>query len=1051
MSENNTLNNLFENISSSSLATESDCVQKCLKQLNNDYPAQAIYHRAEQLLLAARGNNDQQSLVDRFLQEYQLDSKEGVLLMSIAEALLRIPDQHTQDLLLQEKLTSANWQQHLLNSDSLLVNLSTSALYVTGKLEAPLTNPDPETTWFPIYQQLLARLGAPLIRTALTQAMQQLAYQFVIAESIKEAVQLGSEQPAYCYSFDMLGEAALTANDAQCYFDAYSNAIDALAQQTNANKDNLFGRANLSIKLSALSPRYEPLQQHRVIKEISQRLLLLAKQARSAGIFLTLDAEEAYRLQLSLQIFYNVFCDVELNGWSGFGLALQAYQKSAMAVIEWLAELARQQQRTIPLRLVKGAYWDTEIKYAQQHGLADYPVFTSKSTTDVSYLACAQLIFKQGEVFYPQFASHNALTLAAIAELAKPYGTDQRFEFQRLYGMGEQIYTEIVDNPGWNIPCRVYAPVGCYQELLPYLVRRMLENGANNSFVNQFKQTDISVQELLGDPVLELRNQQSDTVNIPLPSEIYSQRKNSTGLNPGDLRVLQSLEKQLQEFEEQQWTAAPIINGESHSGEQLLVSNPVDQRLSPGTVIYAEAEQIKQAVESANNAFQHWRLCAVKQRAACLLKAADLIEEKRLELVSLCMREGGRTVSDALSEVREAVDFCRYYAQTAITQFAQPEVFPGPTGEENYLSYQGRGVFVCISPWNFPIAIFIGQMTAALAAGNTVIAKPASQTVLTAMRCIQILHEAGIPTDVLQFVPTSGANIMQHCLSDAHIAGVAFTGSSVTAQMINQQLAKHQIIVPLIAETGGQNVMIVDNSALLQQVVIDAVYSAFNSAGQRCSALRVLFLQEAIADQVVELLIGAMHELVIGDPQQFNTDIGPVINQQAVDALNHHRQRMQEEAHILYQCKLSGDHYQYGNYFPPCLIELEQFSQLTEEVFGPVLHVIRYQTGQLEQVINTVNASRYGLTLGIHSRLEKTINTIKQTARVGNIYVNRNMIGAVVGSQPFGGMGLSGTGPKAGGPNYLKRFAVEQTVSVNTTAIGGNVSLLNKRNVHGIT
>ncbi len=1030
------LNNLFDAVHSNYLAAEPECVQACLKQLNSEYPAQAIYNRAEQLLLAARGNNDQQSLVDSFLQEYQLDSKEGVLLMSIAEALLRIPDQHTQDLFLQEKLTSANWQQHLLNSDSLLVNLSTSALYVTSQLEVPLTNPDPETTWFPIYQQLLSRLGVPLIRTALKQAMQQLAYQFVIAESIEDAVQRGTELPVYCYSFDMLGEAALTANDAQCYFDAYSNAIDVLAQQADSSEGDLFTQANLSIKLSALSPRYEPLQQQRVIKEISQRLLLLAKQARKAGIFLTLDAEEAYRLQLSLKIFQTVFCAAELDGWSGFGLALQAYQKSAMAVIEWLAALARQQQRCIPLRLVKGAYWDTEIKYAQQHGLADYPVFTSKSATDVSYLACTQLIFKQGEVFYPQFASHNALTLAAIAELAKQHGVDQHFEFQRLYGMGEQVYAEIVENPDWQIPCRIYAPVGCYQELLPYLVRRMLENGANNSFVNQFKQTEISVQVLLDDPVIEINNRPSNTGQIPLPSELYAERKNSAGLNLGDLSVLQSLKKQLQDFSEQQWFAAPIINSESCSGEQRLVANPADQRSSPGTVIYTETEQIKQAIESATSAFQQWRLCTVEQRAACLLKAADLIEIKRLEFVSLCISEGGRTVSDALSEVREAVDFCRYYAQTAI--------LPGPTGEENCLSYQGRGVFVCISPWNFPIAIFIGQITAALVAGNTVITKPASQTVLTAMRCIQILHEAGIPTDVLQFIPASGTNIMQHCLSDLRIAGVAFTGSSSTAQAINQQLANNEIIVPLIAETGGQNVMIADNSALLQQVVIDAIHSAFNSAGQRCSALRVLFLQDEIADQVIELLIGAMHELVIGNPQQLNTDIGPVINQQAVDTLNQHRQRMQEEAHIVYQCKLDSEH-QHGSFFAPCLVELTELSQLTEEIFGPVLHIIRYKTGQLEQVINSINASRYGLTLGIHSRIEKTINTIQRTVCVGNIYVNRNMIGAVVGSQPFGGMGLSGTGPKAGGPNYLKRFAVEQAVSINTVAIGGNAALLNKQ------
>ena len=1036
---------LLHAIHSTCLADENACLHSCLKRIASNYPAQAIQRRAKQLLQKARHHSGGQSLIDSFLQEYQLDSNEGVLLMGIAEALLRIPDPHTQDVFLQEKLTSANWQQHLLNSDSLLVNLSTSALYVTGKLEAPLSHPEPETAWFPVYQRLLSRLGAPLIRAAIKQAMQQLADQFVIAESIEDTLQSAIKHPAYRYSFDMLGEAALTADDAQRYFDAYSSAIEALAGQTSTANASLYSQANLSIKLSALSPRYEPLQHLRAIREISQRLLLLARQAREAGIYLTLDAEEAYRLQLSLKIFETVYRAHELDGWPGFGLAVQAYQKSALAVIEWLAELSQQHGRCIPVRLVKGAYWDSEIKAAQQQGLSDYPVFTCKSATDVSYLACAQRLLEMGEYFYPQFASHNALTLSAILEMTRQCDYGHAFEFQRLYGMGEQIYTEIIGHPDWNIPCRVYAPVRRYQELLPYLVRRMLENGANNSFVNQIKQTDISLEMLLHDPVIELQQQKPATRWLALPGDLYPDRKNSAGLNLGDLHVLQSLEQQLQALADKQWNTIPIINGQACPGKPKPVTNPANHQLTIGRIVLADAAHIKQAVHVADTAFQDWRLCPVEQRAEYLLKAADYLEENRLELVSLCMREAGRTLSDALSEVREAVDFCRYYACTAIAQFARSIDLPGPTGEHNSLSYQGRGVFICISPWNFPIAIFLGQVVAALVSGNTVIAKPASATVLTAMRCMQLLHASGIPGDVLQCVPCSGQHLLQHCLSDARIAGVAFTGSTDTAQIINQQLARHKSIVSLIAETGGQNVMIADNSALLQQVVIDAIQSAFNSAGQRCSALRVLFVQAQIADQVIESLIGAMHELVIDDPGQLQTDIGPVINQHAVQMLTQHQQRMQGEAKLLYQCKLT-ENTRSGSFFAPCLIELNDFTQLTEEIFGPVLHLIRYDTGQLVQVINTVNASRYGLTLGIHSRLDKTINTIIRRARVGNIYVNRNMIGAVVGSQPFGGMGLSGTGPKAGGPDYLKQFAVEQTVSLNTAAIGGNAALLN----HGL-
>ncbi len=1038
MTESNHLDKLFAAIQTNSLADQTTCVQRSLKQLGQDYPQRAINDKARQLLLNVRNNHKQQSLAEQFLKEYQLSSDEGILLMGIAEALLRIPDHHTQDQFLQEKLTSANWQKHLLNSDSFLVNLSTSALYVTGRLQAPLNDNPANTAWFPIYNQLFTRLGAPLIRTALKQAMQQLAYQFVIAETIESALPVSQQQPGVSYSFDMLGEAALTANDAQGYFDAYAHAIDVLSKQNSAG--DLYSRSNLSIKLSALSPRYEPLQHQRAVADISQRLLMLVQKAREANVFITLDAEEAYRLQLSLIIFQTVYSHAALSNWPGFGLAVQAYQKCSIDVIHWLAELSRMHGRTIPVRLVKGAYWDTEIKFAQQHGLSDYPVFTVKSATDLSYLACAEVLFSQDKLFYPQFASHNVLTLAAITELAA-YHHHPRYEFQRLHGMGEQIFAEIMSHHNWNIPCRIYAPVGQYQELLPYLVRRMLENGANNSFVNQFNQATSDLDALLSDPVVLLRQQPDVQCNLGKPEQIYQGRKNSSGLDLGNLGLIHSLNRQLRQLASRQWQAYALVDGKPCTGQATTIINPADQSDCIGHVRVASQEHIAQAIDCASAAFPSWNRTGVQQRASCLTNAADLLEHNRIELAALCMREGGRTLSDTLSEIREAVDFCRYYAKIAVKQFSEPLVLPGPTGEENQLSYQGRGVIVCISPWNFPIAIFTGQITAALAAGNTVIAKPASATVLTALRCIEILHQAGIPNGVLNFVPANGADFMQHCLSDKRIAGVAVTGSTTTAQAIHQKLAKRQMIVPLIAETGGQNAMIADNSALVQQVVIDAVDSAFNSAGQRCSALRVLFIQEETSDQVIELLIGAMQELVIGNPQQFDTDIGPVINQQALDSLHLHLQRMQQHARILYQCKLNDAH-QHGYFFAPCLIELDSFSQLTEEIFGPVLHLVRYQADQLEHIIEQINAGRYGLTLGVHSRLDNTINTVRQLARVGNLYVNRNMIGAVVGTQPFGGMGLSGTGPKAGGPNYLKRFAVEQTVSINTTAIGVNPSLL---------
>jgi RHH-type transcriptional regulator, proline utilization regulon repressor / proline dehydrogenase / delta 1-pyrroline-5-carboxylate dehydrogenase len=1018
------------------LADENQIIAGLLAQLGT-YDPVIVSDCAKTLVNAVRAKNDRQSPIEAFLREYQLNSQEGIVLMGIAEALLRIPDSRTQDLFLQEKLTHADWQNHLQHSDSFLVNLSSQALLFTRQFEERVLLS--ERHWLPVFEKLLSRMGAPLIRSALKQVMHYLAEQFVFEDSIQEALQRSGQDEVYRYSFDMLGEAALTATDAERYYQSYLSAIVTLAE--HAPSADIYANPGISVKLSALCPRYEPLQHVRAVKELTDKLLVLAQKARTANISITVDAEESERLDMSLDIFAAVFTHPDLSGWSGLGLAVQAYQKRALSVIHWLASLAENQHKKIPLRLVKGAYWDSEIKRAQENGLNNYPVFTHKSATDISYLACSQLILSRSDVFYPQFATHNAHTLAAVYQSGKQH---PGYEFQRLHGMGEPLYREIIEIQLWHSTCRIYAPVGHYHELLPYLVRRLLENGANTSFINQIDQPNVSVEELIRDPVERVKVSMKSP-QIVLPSALYGEhRLNSQGLNLADPDLLKQLQQNLNNLADKHWQASPLINGRRYSGEQHPVCNTCDNRLTVGDVIYADKEAIEQTLKGAAQAFTEWRLSPVTTRSDCLQKAAGLLEQHRLELVSLCIREGGRTIKDALAEVREAVDYCRYYAQSARELFGDPIKLASPTGEENRLYHYGRGVFVCISPWNFPIAIFIGQVTATLAAGNTVIAKPASQTALTAMRCVELLHQAGIPESVLQFLPASGSLTGQYLITDPRVAGVVFTGSTETAQFINRKLAQHhQAIVPLIAETGGQNVMIADSSALLEQLVQDAIVSAFNSAGQRCSALRVLFVQQDIADKTIAMLMGAMKELTLGDPGIYQIDIGPVIDHAALAPLNLHLEQMQQQAKLLYQLPLY-DSLRHGSFFPPSLIEISSLSQLTQEVFGPVLHLIRYRASELDQVIDAVNATGYGLTLGIHSRIDANIKAIQQRVKVGNIYVNRNMIGAVVGVQPFGGMGLSGTGPKAGGPDYLRRFAVEQTVTTNTAAIGGNTSLLVK-------
>ncbi len=1024
------------------LADETAHLQLLLPQATLDASAtQRVHDMAHHLVSAARKENATHVGLDAFLREYDLSSQEGVLLMCLAEALLRIPDAETADKLIRDKLSQGEWDTHWGHSHSLLVNASTWGLMLTGSIVKLNTTSDDELG--SLWQHLVAKSGAPMIRLAIKQAMYIMAQQFVMASDIKQAherSQLPTYQ-AYRYSYDMLGEAALSAQDSERYFAAYMAAIQSLGQ--TAQEADLFSRPSISVKLSALHPRYEYAQRERVLKELAPRILTLTQHASRVNIGVTLDAEEADRLELSLDVFATVFNDASLKNYQGFGLAVQAYQKRALCVLDWLASLARQQHRRIPVRLVKGAYWDTEIKRAQVQGLAGYPVFTCKAATDVSYLVCARCLLAARDAFYPQFATHNAHTVAYILEQA---GNARDFEFQRLHGMGEALYGELVESDKFNIACRVYAPVGNETDLLPYLVRRLLENGANTSFVHRLADEKTSIETIISDPVQEI-NSVKNILNgrVPLPMHLYGDaRRNSRGINFADTLEINKLHEALHEPLTRYWQAAPIVGGQAMPGVPIPVFDPSDKRREVGGVILADAAMVDEALWRADHAAHHWDNTPATMRADILCRAADIFEQRYAEFIALCVREGGKTIPDAAAEVREAVDFCRYYALLAQRDFAAPTTLPGPTGESNQLSLHGRGVFVCISPWNFPLAIFIGQITAALAAGNTVIAKPASQTPLIAAHAVRVLHEAGVPSDVLHFLPGKGDVVGRILINDSRVAGVAFTGSTETARFINQTLATRSgPIVPLIAETGGQNAMIADSSALVEQLVIDVMHSAFNSAGQRCSALRVLFVQDDIAPRVLHALKGAMDELQIGNPALLTTDIGPVIDAAAQSTLYDHVRYMRTstQATLIHQLTLP-ESTQHGSFFAPCVFEINDLRQLDHEVFGPCLHVIRYAADKLDDVIDAINNTGYGLTLGIHSRIEETVRHIQQRIRVGNVYVNRNMIGAVVGVQPFGGEGLSGTGPKAGGPHTLLRFATERVMSVNTTAVGGNAALL---------
>ena len=984
-----------------------------------------IEQLAKRLVREVRSQRTRASGVDALMHEFSLSSEEGVALMCLAEALLRIPDTPTVDRLIADKISKGDWKKHLGESPSLFVNAATWGLLVTGKMVATTS----ERGLTSALSKLISKGGEPLIRKGVDLAMRMLGNQFVTGQTIGAALKnsQANEQRGYRYSYDMLGEAALTAADAAHYYASYEAAIHAIGKASNGRgiKDG----PGISVKLSALHPRYSRSQRARVMTELLPDLKKLLLLAKHYNIGFNIDAEEADRLELSLDLVEVLVFDEDLNGFEGLGIVVQAYQKRCPDVVDYLIDLARRSKQKLMIRLVKGAYWDSEIKRAQVDGLVDYPVYTRKVYTDVSYLVCAQKLLAATDVIYPQFATHNALTLSAIFTWAEQKNITD-YEFQCLHGMGETLYDQVVGPAHLNRPCRIYAPVGSHETLLAYLVRRLLENGANSSFVNQIVDEAIPLEALVINPVAvasELRGIPHN--GIRLPAQLFSaERRNSSGFDFSNEQNLRELSQQISPFATQQWHAKPLIQEVSSSAGRVLIHNPADLTDQVGDVIEANSQDIALALEAAASHAGEWQNVAIKDRAAHLNRAADLLESHRVELIALAIREAGKSFPNAVAEVREAVDFLRYYAAQCLLETTT--VALGPV--------------VCISPWNFPLAIFLGEVSAALAVGNVVVAKPAEQTPLIAFRAVQLLHQAGIPVTALQLLPGRGEVVGAALVADTRIKAVVFTGSTEVAQLINRTLnqrclAEHTEL-PLIAETGGQNTLIVDSSALPEQVVQDVISSAFDSAGQRCSALRVLCLQDNIYDKTMKMLNGAMQELRIGSPDQLDTDIGPVIDKQAQDSLHGHIAAQRIKGRSVTQVSLPVDCAN-GYFVAPTVIEITSLSELTHEVFGPVLHVIRFRREDLGRLVEEINQCGYGLTLGVHSRIDETINYVIAHAHVGNIYINRNIVGAVVGVQPFGGGGKSGTGPKAGGPLYLKRLQRDPRSHINGHALFGSKDL----------
>ncbi|MYN27715.1 trifunctional transcriptional regulator/proline dehydrogenase/L-glutamate gamma-semialdehyde dehydrogenase [Duganella levis] len=986
---------------------EISAVEWLVGQLSNhdDISLQQAQQLAHKLVSSVRAERTRASGVDALMHEFSLSSDEGVALMCLAEALLRIPDNATADRLIADKISKGDWRKHLGESPSLFVNAATWGLLITGKL----VSTNSETGLGSALTKLISKGGEPLIRKGVDLAMRMLGNQFVTGQTIDEAIKNGqaNEARGYRYSYDMLGEAALTEADARNYYASYETAIHAIGKASNGR--GIRNGPGISVKLSALHPRYSRAQHQRVMEELLPRVRALVLLAKQYNIGLNIDAEEADRLELSLDLMEALAHDPDLAGFEGIGFVVQAYQKRCPFVIDYLIDLAKRSGRKFMVRLVKGAYWDAEIKRAQVDGMSGYPVYTRKVYTDVSYLVCAQKLLGAQGLIYPQFATHNAQTLSTIYTWAKRDGVND-YEFQCLHGMGESLYDQVVGKDNLDKACRIYAPVGTHETLLAYLVRRLLENGANSSFVNQIVDEAIPIESLLRDPVAAAREQGGlPHPGIALPLDMFGDRKNSAGFDLANENVLRDISAAL--AEPRSWHAAPLLAGGVSAGQPVQnITNPAQRGDIVGQLVEASATDVEVALTSASNFAMDWQTTEPAVRAAALLNAADLFEANAVELMTLAIREAGKSLPNAIAEIREAVDFLRYYAGEV-------------SGATNTLAL---GPVTCISPWNFPLAIFTGQVAASLAAGNVVLAKPAEQTPLIAHRAVELLHEAGIPRAALQFLPGRGEVVGAALTADSRVKGVIFTGSTEVAQLINRTLAKRATAenadIPLIAETGGQNAMIVDSSALPEQVVQDAISSAFDSAGQRCSALRVLFLQEDIADKTIKMLKGAMQELKVGSPDRLVTDIGPVIDAEAQHNLLAHINKLKATAVDYYSLDLPSEVTTAGTFVPPTVLEIRSLAELTQEVFGPVMHVIRYKRSELPKVVEQINASGFGLTLGVHSRIDETIDYITSRAHVGNIYVNRNIVGAVVGVQPFGGEGKSGTGPKAGGPLYLKRL-----------------------------
>ncbi|WP_016747736.1 bifunctional proline dehydrogenase/L-glutamate gamma-semialdehyde dehydrogenase PutA [Rhizorhabdus wittichii] len=992
-----------------------------------------VVAEATALVEGARGATKKQGVVESFLQQFSLGTREGLALMCLAEALLRTPDADTRDRLIAEKIGSADWASHLGQSDSLFVNASTWGLMLTGRLVD--VDEEAKNDLGGFLKRITARLGEPVIRQAVGAAVKMMGEQFVLGRTIGDAL-ARARREGYLCSFDMLGEGARTAADAARYEKIYADAIEAVGKAADGAGPEL--GHGVSVKLSALSPRYEAVQEARVWEELYPRVRRLALIAARHDLNFAIDAEEADRLVISLKMIERLVKEPELGEWKGLGVVVQAYQKRGLAVIGALRALAEGSGRRIMVRLVKGAYWDSEIKKAQVAGRPDYPVFTTKAATDLSYLVCAKALIDASPALYPQFASHNAHTLAAVRGMAD--GAGVTIEHQRLHGMGEALYAAAGKRYG-ELRLRAYAPVGGHEELLPYLVRRLLENGANTSFVHALLDERVPAELVVADPIAAVEAHPRRHARIALPADIYGpSRRNPLGRDYSlvEARGLAAKTAVLTAGERE--TSGAIVQGRLIAAASDPVTSPADRGRVIGYASTATPADIDRAIAAARAAQPGWNRLGGAGRAAVLRAMGDALEAEMDPLIALLSLEAGKTLNDGVAEVREAVDFCRYYADLAERQFGAPAVLPGPVGETNQLELAGRGVFACISPWNFPLAIFTGQIAAALAAGNAVLAKPAEQTPLVAARAVRLFHKAGLDPDLLALLPGDGATVGGAIVNHPGIDGVAFTGGTETAWAINRQLAaRNGPIIPFIAETGGLNGMFVDTTALREQVVDDVVLSAFGSAGQRCSALRLLFVPHDSADELVATLKGAMEALVIGDPADPATDVGPVIDAEAKAALAAHRERLSREAVILHECAAPEG----GDFFAPLMAEIPAADYLEREVFGPILHIVRYDPADLAKVAGRLAARGYGLTLGVHSRIERFAEEVRELVPAGNVYVNRSIIGAVVGVQPFGGEGLSGTGPKAGGPHALLRYATERALSVNITAQGGDPALLN--------